>query len=213
MASVLVFLVAFGIRLLSWHDTRLEVGKVQSVVVSDYQRTGQLIRDGGISGFFSASGPLADPNLLGHPPGYPIVLAFLSSFFGDSNNVRQLFQISCDALGAVVIFLIAIELFAFGVGVTAGLLVAFSPQFAWNSVLLLPDTMAVLPLLLAIFFLARAFKKPRLITVIVAGVLVGLSCWLRANALLMAPFLAFVFLLLFPRERRLRYASALLLAT
>ena len=208
---MLIFLVAFGVRLLSWHDTRLEVGKVQSVVVSDYQRTGQLIREGGLSGFFSASGPLADPNLLGHPPGYPIVLAFLSSVFGGSNNVIQFFQITCDALAAVVIFLIAIELFALGVGVIAGLFVAFSPQFAWNSVLLLPDTMAVLPLLLAIYFLTRALKKPRLITVIAAGVFVGLSCWLRANALLMAPFLALVVLLLFPRERRLRYAGALLL--
>jgi hypothetical protein len=207
----MIFLVAFGIRLLSWHDTRLEVGNVQTVVVSDYQRTGRLIREGGFSGFFNPSGPLADPNLLGHPPGYPILLAFLSSVFGGSNNVIQLFQITCDALAAVVVFLIAIELFAIGVGVIAGLLVAFSPQFAWNSVLLLPDTMSVLPLLLAVYVLTRALKKPGLITVIVAGALVGLSCWLRANALLMAPFLALVVLLLFPRELRFRYAGALLL--
>jgi len=211
MASVLVFLVAFGIRLLSWHDTRLEVGNVQTVVVSDYQRTARLIREEGFSGFFNPSGPLADPNLLGHPPGYPIVLAFLSSVFGNSNIVIQLFQITCDALAAVVVFLIAIELFALGVGVIAGLLVAFSPQFAWNSVLLLPDAMSVLPLLLAVYVLTRALKKPKLITVIVAGVLVGSSCWLRANALLMAPFLALVVILLFPRELRFRYAGALLL--
>ena len=208
---MLIFLVAFGVRLLSWHDTRHEVGKVQSVVVSDYQRTGRLIREGGLSGFFRASGPLADPNLLGHPPGYAIVLAFLSALFGDSYNVIQFFQITCDALAAVVVFLIAIELLPLGVGIIAGLLVAFAPQFSWNSVLLLPDTLAVLPLLLAIYCLARALKKPRLITVILAGVFVGLSCWLRANALLMAPFLALVVLLLSPRDRRLRYAGALLL--
>ena len=190
----------------------MEVGKVQSGVVSDYQRTGQLIREVGLSGFFSASGPLADPNLLGHPPGYPVVLAVLSSVFGGSNTVIQLFSITCDALAAVVIFLIATRLFVLGVGVIAGFLVAFSPQFTWNSVLLLPDTIAVVPLLLAIYLLTRALKKPKLSTVILAGVFIGLSCWLRANALLMAPFLALVVLLLFPRESRLRYASALLLA-
>jgi dolichyl-phosphate-mannose-protein mannosyltransferase len=211
VAALLIFLAAFGVRLLSWQDTRLEVGKVQSVVASDYQRTGRLIREGGLSGFFRATGPLADPNLLGHPPGYAVVLAFLSAILGDSNNVIQLFQMTCDALAAVVIFLIAIELFPLGVGVIAGLLAAFSPQFAWNSVLLLPDSLAVLPLLLAIYCLTRALKKPRLITVILAGVFVGLSCWLRANGLLMAPFIALVGLILFPRDRRFCYAGALLL--
>lgn len=210
VVSLLIFLVALGVRLLSWHDTRLEVGKVQSVVVSDYQRAGRLIREGGFSGFFSTSGPLADPNLLGHPPGYPIALAILHAVFGESNNVVQFFQITCDAFAAVVVFLIAIELLQLGVGIIAGFLVAFAPQSSWNSVLLLPDTLAVLPILLAIYFLTRAVKKPRLKTLILAGIFVGLSCWLRANALLMTPFLALAVLILFPGNRRLRFAGALL---
>lgn len=156
IAGGLIFMFAFGVRLLMAHDTRLEVGKVQSVVVSDYQRTGRLIREGGFTGFFSASAPLADPNLLGHPPGYPVVLAVLTALFDDSDSTVQMFQITADALAAVVIFLIAVELFPLGVGVIAGLLVALAPQFAWNSVLLLPDTLAVLPLLLAVYFLTRA---------------------------------------------------------
>jgi hypothetical protein len=68
----LIFLLAFGVRVLSWHDTRLEVGKVQTVVVADYQRVAQLLRDGGLRSFFSSSSPLADLNNLGHPPGYSI---------------------------------------------------------------------------------------------------------------------------------------------
>ena len=43
------------------------------------------------------------------------------------------------------------------------------------------------------------------------GALVGVSCWLRANAMLLAPFLAFLAVpLLFPRGARLRPAAALL---
>lgn len=46
---------------------------------------------------------------------------------------------------------------------------------------------------------------------ICAGVFVGLSCWLRANALLLAPFIALVMLFTFPGGRGLRYAAAFLL--
>src|SRR5438552_12630274 len=77
---VLIFLVAFGVRVLSWHDTRLEVGKVQPAVVADYQRVAQLLRDGGIRSFFSSSSPLADLNNLGHPPGYSFLIASVYSF-------------------------------------------------------------------------------------------------------------------------------------
>src|SRR6266851_842879 len=67
---VIIFVTAFGVRVLSWHDTRLEVGKVQTVVAGDYRRVAQLLREGGIAGFLSSSSPLSDLNNLGHPPGY-----------------------------------------------------------------------------------------------------------------------------------------------
>src|SRR5713101_6564345 len=93
------------------------------------------------------------------------------------------------------------------------MLAAFSPQFAWNSVLLLPDSLAVLPILLAVYCLMRAAKNPRLVTLIIAGALVGISCWLRANAMLLTFFIAAAVLLLFPRERRTRYALAVVCGT
>jgi len=212
IASVAIFIIAFGIRLLSWHDTRREVGKVQTVVAADYQHVAWLLRQEGVRGFFSSSGPLADPNMLGHPPGYPIVIAIVWGVFGESNASIQLFQIVCDALAAVLIFLIGIELFPFAAGLLGGLLVSFAPQFSWNSVLLLPDTLAVFPLILAVYLLTRAMKRPHLVTLILAGACVGLSCWLRANALFMAPFLAASILLLFDKKRRLQFAGVFLAA-
>jgi hypothetical protein len=197
---LLIFLTAFGVRLLSWHDTRLEVGKVQTLVTRDYQRVAQLLREGGIAGFLSSSSPLSDLNNLGHPPGYSILMALIFSVFGESNAAIQFVQIFCDALAAVVIFLIAAELLPVTAALIAGLMAAFSPQFSWNSVLLLPDSVAVLPILLAVYCLARAVRNPRLATFVVAGVMVGISCWLRANAMLLTFFLAAAVLLL-PRER------------
>src|SRR5437870_2097570 len=103
--AVVILLLAFGVRLLCWHDTRLEVGKVQTGVTADYKRAAQMLRQGGAAAFLSRSSPLSDANNLGHPPGYPILLAATHSSFGESDTSIQLDQITCDALAAVVIFL------------------------------------------------------------------------------------------------------------
>src|SRR5438128_11339900 len=82
-SALLIFLVALGVRLLSWHDTRLEVGKVQTGVTADYKRVAELLRAGGVASFLSSSSPLSDLNTLGHPPGYSILLALIYSLFGE----------------------------------------------------------------------------------------------------------------------------------
>ena len=212
-SALLIFLVAFGVRLLSWHDTRLEVGKVQTAVTADYKRVAQLLRQGGVAAFLSRTSPLSDANNLGHPPGYPILMTAIPSRFGESETAIQFVQITCDAIAAAVIFLIAGELFSLSAALVAGILAGFSPQFAWNSVLLLPDSLAVLPLLLAVYCLARALKNPRLLYFIMAGALVGISCWLRANALLLTFFLGAATWMLFARQRPGRNALAVIAGT
>src|SRR6185436_7488216 len=209
--AVAIFLLAFGVRVLTWHDTRLEVRKVQSVVVADYQRIAQLLRDGGISSFLSRSSPLADLNTLGHPPGYSLLVALIYSV-RQSDAAIQFVQIAADALAAVILFLIVAELLPLSAGVVAGLLAAFSPQFAWNSVLLLPDSISVLPILLAIYLLTRAAKNPRLLIFILIGALIGVSCWLRANTMLLTLFIAAAALLMFTGKRR-QFALAVICGT
>lgn len=213
VASLVIFLAALGVRLLSWQDTRLNVEKVQTVVVNDYKRVARLLMAGGAASFFSSTSPLSNAEELGHPPGYSILLAIVYSLAGEGDAAVQLIQISADALCTVLLFLIVAELLPVGAALIAGLLAAVSPQFAWNSVLLLPDSLSVFPILLAVYLLARALKRPNLLTIIAAGALVGVSCWLRANAMLLAPFMACACLVLFRRGKRLRYASALLLGT
>lgn len=209
LLASLVFLLAFGARLLSWQDTVQEVGKVQTSVTEDYQRAGRLIHEGGVGSFLNPDAPLSDPNLMGHPPGYPLLWAASFRLFGETNRPVQLFQILCDAAAAVLVFLIAAALFPTGAAVIAGLLVALAPQFTWNSVLLLPDTLAVLPILAAVYLLVRARERPGLLKTAGAGALIGLSCWLRANALLLAPFLCLLVPFMFGRGGRARHAAAL----
>src|SRR5436853_5997735 len=210
---LLIFLLAFGVRLLSWHDTRLEVGKVQTGVTADYKRVAELFREGGVASFLSSSSPLSDLNTLGHPPGYSILLALIHSLFGESDTAIQFVQMICDALAAVVILLILAELLPLCVAAFSAILSALSPQFAWNSVLLLPDALAVLPILLPLYFLTRAIKNRRLVNFVIAGALIGVSCWLRANAMLLTFVLAAAVPLLTEGERRWRYALAVVCGT
>ena len=139
-----------------------------------------------------------------------------------------------DSLCAVVIFLIACELFPVTVGLIAGLMAAFAPQFSWNSILLLPDSLAALPILLAVLLITRAsvgqaflpvhldarskvkendnsrkMDRQECLSYITAGALIRVSCWLRANALLLAPFLALSFPFIYKRGERLRPALLL----
>jgi 4-amino-4-deoxy-L-arabinose transferase-like glycosyltransferase len=125
-------------------------------------------------------------------------------------------QIIFDSLSVVIIALIAFNLFPVAVGVIAGLLSAFAPQFSWNSITLLPDSLAALPILLAVLLITRVLTRPnvshrnRLASILAAGALAGLSCWLRANALMLAPFLALLLFVTCPRGARLRPALMLL---
>ncbi|MGZ5435211.1 MAG: ArnT family glycosyltransferase [Pyrinomonadaceae bacterium] len=207
-----IFLLAFSVRSLTWHDTRFEVGKVQSSVAGDYQRVAELLRQEGIGGFFSSSSSLADLNNLGHPPGYSILIALVRAVFGSSNAAVQFTQILFDSFAAVLLFLIVLELFSLAPATIAGLFAALSPQLIWNSVLLLPDSLATFPILLGVFLLARSREKPRLATFVMIGALVGLSCWLRANAMLLTVFLAAAVLLLHGKKQW-RYSLAVIAGT
>jgi 4-amino-4-deoxy-L-arabinose transferase-like glycosyltransferase len=208
--ALAVFAAALCVRLLTWRETRQEVGRVQTVVTAGYRRDARFLLEGGLRSLFSRTSPLADPDSLGHPPGYPVLLAVLSKTVGDSDGRVQLFQIACDALACVMLFLVVGELLGLPAALAAGLLAALSPQLAWNSVLLLPDSLAALPILCAAYCLARARGRPRVSWMIAAGALVGVSCWLRANALLLAPFLAAFVFIFFERANRLRLAASLL---
>jgi hypothetical protein len=209
LAFALVFAAAFCVRLLCWQDARAEARAVQSAVTDNYKQQARLIRGNGALSFFTPGSPTNDPDLLGHPPGYPFVLALVYELFGESDAAVQIFQVVCDSLAAALVLLVAAELLPFGAAVAAGALASVAPQFCWNSILLLPDTLAVLPVLLAVLLLLRADRGRTLLKAATAGALIGLSCWLRANALLLAPFMALTVPLLFERGRRLRVSLAL----
>jgi hypothetical protein len=214
ITGAIIFLATFGARLLYWHSERLDALKVESMATAGYKDIARLLVEGGVRSFFSSSSPLASPNTISYQPGYSLLMALFFRLFGESDTALQIFQMLTDAGAALMVFLIAAELLPLWAAAIGGALVALCPQFSWYSIVLLPDSMAVLPILLAVYCLIRAWKRPRIILVMIAGALIGLSCWLRANGLLLAPFLAVVLIpALFERGLRWRYALALVGST
>jgi Dolichyl-phosphate-mannose-protein mannosyltransferase len=144
-----------------------------------------------------------DTSLAIYPPGYPIFVSAVYSLFGKSSFNVQIVQNAINSMSAVLIFLIAGELVTWRVGVASGLLAAASHHLSYYSNFTLPDSLCALPILVGVYLLVKA--RPHSPTSFwfyaLAGVMLGLSLWLRSNALLLGPFL-FVLVLFVSRRRR-----------
>ena len=209
---LVVFAVAAGVRLLHWQNNWLTIDNVMNKTSARYQEEAQFLTDGDFRAFIRGRSAEPDTGMLIHTPGYPIIVAAIHAVTRNSNVALRFVHIACGAAAAVLVLLIALELLPSGVAILAALFAAFSPQLSYYSLVLLPDSIIGLTLLLGIYLLVRARRQPNYLMIIGAGVCFGLSCWLRANVLLLAPFLCLFIPLWLPRERWLRYSVLLVTA-
>lgn len=203
VSCAIVFLIATGVRSLHWDDGHLQTG-LSSLTTRYIAQARKMMNGEGVL-FPRDKGNV---QMIVHPPGYSIFIAALYSLFGESRATLTIAQIILDGAAAVMVVLIAAELLPLALACVAGLLVAFSPHLSHYALFLLPDSLAALPLLIAVYLLIKATKRPRLMPVIAAGILIGLSCWLRSNALLLMLFVACATPFLFERGKRLRNCAA-----
>jgi hypothetical protein len=207
-----IFIGAIGVRFLHWQDSHVEIvaGRTAlSGVFNRYQKEARRILDeGGI--LFPREQPApGDARMLAHPPGYSILLAAIYRMNGNPYTCLWIVQVVCDASEALLVFLIALELLNWSVALIAAALAAISPHLACYSLLLSPDSLAVLPILFAVYLIIKAWRRgPQTRDMILAGALIGLACWLNANAMLLGPFLGAVILLTFERGKRSLFAAA-----
>jgi hypothetical protein len=232
-----VFLAALGIRVLHWQDSHVETVASKTSLMGVFERykkeARRMLEDGRI--LFPEQPPeRGDARMLVHPPGYSMLLAAIYRVSDHAFGILWIVQIVCDAAAAVLVFLIALAtplgpslgphassvlpLLAtpralmpprLWIAFTAGMLTALCPQLAHYSLVFSPDSLAVLPILISIYLIVLAMKKPRLIYLALSGAMIGVSCWIRANALALAPFLALLMIpLIFERGRRLRNSLA-----
>lgn len=211
-----ILFTALGSRILYWQDGAVELSLYDTLsrnMARQYRREARRMLGEGTILFPREQVDPSDARMIVHPPGYSIVMAASFKLFGETETPLRLLQIICDAGAAVLVFIIASELLPLAVAIIAALLMALSPHVAYYSLKLSPDSLAVLPILVAVYLIIRTSQRPRLHTIALAGVLLGLSCWLRANSLLLAPVLAIVIAMLFPRGKRLSYSLLLVAAT
>ena len=130
-------------------------------------------------------------------PGYSIFLSAVYLAFGRDFYKVQLAQNAVNSLSPVLIFLIAGVIVSWPVGVVSGLLAAISHHLGHISNFILPDSLSALPVLAGMLLLALAgrFGGRRLKSYLfygAAGVMFGLSSWLRSQTMLLAPFAGFI---------------------
>jgi hypothetical protein len=143
----------------------------------------------------------ADPSktgLLARPPGYAFFLRMVYAGLGRSFFTAQLVQNLLSSTTPVLLFLLAARLLGTAAGAIGGFLAAVSPHLGAVSNLISPDGLSALPLMAAMLVLAPVApdREPSLGSAAAAGVLIGLSAWLRPNLVLMGPFLAVALLVL-----------------
>lgn len=207
----IVFAVAVGVRLVHWQNNRLTIDNVMSRTAARYKEEAQYLSDRDFGSFIRGRSAEPDTGMLIHTPGYPILIALVHAVTGNSNLGLRLVHIACGAVAAVLVLLIVVELLPLGAAVLAALFAAISPQLSYYSLLLLPDSIIGLTILIGVYLLVQARRRNQWL-IVAAGVCFGLSCWLRANVLLLAPFLCLFIPVLFPREKWLRYSVLMVAA-
>jgi hypothetical protein len=132
-----------------------------------------------------------------YPPGYPAWLALVYGLSGTrSVYVAQNVQWVMDALAVLLIVGIGVTAYGWRVGLTAGALAALSPLLALYGATPLADAPTSWIVLGGVWMFLLAAKRRSWRWALGAGLMVGASCWLRANALLLAGIWALALLVL-----------------
>lgn len=214
LSCLAVFCLALGVRFLHWQDLNGETAarpERQTRLSRAYER--EATRMLGYRWLLVPPEPRdpGDARLVVHPPGYSMLfLAIYGERGPESGNSRVLLmQVVADAITASLICLIAAQLLPLSGASLAGVLASVSPHLAYYSLWLTPDALTALPIVLGVYLVTLTARKPRPLTTFGAGVSIGLSCWLRGNSLLLAPFAAVALLMLLEPRKRIGHAAIL----
>jgi dolichyl-phosphate-mannose-protein mannosyltransferase len=213
--ALLIFFLSFSIKSLVAVDispVMYTAAHPALISIREIERDTELVTEG--RGLFPPKNwDASDTSLTVYPPGYPYFRSAVYSVFGKSDFNVQIVQNAINSVSAIMIFLIAGRLVTWRVGVASGLLAAASHHLSYYSNYILPDSLCALPILVAVYLLVRARQSSIkwFLSYTLAGVMLGLSLWLRSNALLLGPFL-FILLPLVSKRRRQEWKRCWLIA-
>lgn len=131
-----------------------------------------------------------------YPPGYSLWLAFVYRLSGSRSALTvQSLQFTLDALFILLIVGMGVSAYGWRTGFAAGILAALSPLLAFYGATPLADAPTMWLVLGGAWMLLLAAKRLSWRWALGAGLLIGASCWLRANALLLGVWCALALIL------------------
>ncbi|HEX6732501.1 MAG TPA: glycosyltransferase family 39 protein [Pyrinomonadaceae bacterium] len=196
-ALFLILLLSFTIRCLTANFIREHLSDpswFQSGTYAHFDSKAQNILDGRSSPFW-----IDDPSQVEaavYPPGYAMWVALVYKLTGvrSAQSVQQV-QWLFDSLSVLLIVGIAVTAFDWRAGIISGFLAALSPLLALYGSTPLADAPTSWIVLAGVWLLLLAVKRQNLFLALIAGALVGFSCWFRSNALILPIFWALALLL------------------
>ena len=197
-----VFFLAFTVRLLTGQFIAQHIADsawFPHGIYAIFDNQAQDILDGRTNAFW-VEDALASPRAATaavYPPGYSLWLAFIYSVSGErSALVVQKVQLTLDALFVLLIVGVGMSAYGWRAGFLAGVLAALSPLLAFNGATPLADSPTAWMVVGGAWMLLLAMKRLSWRWALGAGLLIGASCWLRANALLLGVWCAVALVLL-----------------
>lgn len=143
--------------------------------------------------------PAAAPDVY-WSPGYPGVLAAIYSLFGHSQSIVRVAQALLSSVVPVLVGAMAARLFGRRIAFIAAMLCAVYPAFVGYTGLLLTETLFGGMLVLTVYLLLGISRQVSMVRLVGAGVVVGLTCLVRAETVLL-PLCVFVGLWWFFRDQ------------
>ena len=217
LALLFIIALALAARALTANFVRAHLNDAGWFPFGIYSAFDRQAQDGldGRASFFRINDPSRTDAAV-YPPGYPLWLAFIYKMSGTrSLTVVQNVQWILDSFSVLLIFGIGVTAFGWRIGLWAGGIAALWPLLATYGAVPLADAPTSWIVLGATWMLLLAAKRQSVAWALAAGALVGASCWLRANAMLLVFFWALALLLLVQtnwRRRALLSASVVLAA-
>jgi 4-amino-4-deoxy-L-arabinose transferase-like glycosyltransferase len=215
---LLFFIVAlsFTVRALTANFLRAhlsEPGWFPSGIYANFDRQAQDWLDGRASIFWIDDPSHTDAAI--YPPGYPLWLAFVYTLTGHrSPGAVQNVQWVLDSFSVLLIVGAGVTAFGWRTGLGAGWVAALWPLLALSGAAPLADAPTAWIVVAAAWLLLLAAKRRSVSWALGAGALVGASCWLRANAMLLVFFWALALLVFVQANwrRRVLLSAAVTLA-
>jgi 4-amino-4-deoxy-L-arabinose transferase-like glycosyltransferase len=217
LALLFILALAFTARGLTANFLRAHLNDPGWFPFGIYGAFDRQAQDGldGRASFFRIDDPSRTDSAV-YPPGYPVWLASIYKLSGTrSLTVVQNVQWILDSLAVLLVVGIGVTAFGWRTGLWAGCIAALWPLLATYGAVPLADAPTSWMVLGASWLLLLAAKRQSVAWALSAGALVGASCWLRANAMLLVFFWALALFLLVQtswRRRALLSASVVLAA-